>query len=1055
MYYNFKSRHWALVAGAAVGLLGLVVLVGWECGASWLLRHSGVWTSMNPNAALGLAALSAGGKSGRWPGMVGAGLGAVVLGLSAVALVEHVFDWELGLDQGLCRLSPGMAEGAHPGRVSPVSTFNFALAGFALLLGAWPGRVRERLSMVQAAGLVVLVTGGMALAGHFSEAGLGFLLWTCSGMGAQASAGFVVLGVGLLALARARGGLRWALDRLTTSGFVMGMVSMLAAAGVSQYYTSHLERDAKRVAQTQEELKEIEQMETDVAELESGRRGYIITGDEGLLAPRAKLKEEVGRDLADFRRLTAENAAQQGRLDVLEPLIAERSEFGEQTITTRRQEGGAAAAKLEMTGRGTALSVRIHDLFEELEAEETAALARWRGLAESSSAKTFLLLPLGLVFSLCTLAVGLFVLNLGMARRREAEAEAERLATVVRSSGEAIIGVDAAGVVTSWNAGAERLFLYSAEAMLGCHISRLIPEGRANDGQHILETLRRGGLVTNYETVRRRQDGVLVNVSLTISPIKDAAGVTVGASSVAHDITERKRADERIREQAALLDNARDAIMVHDLDGRVRYWNQGAERIFGWKAEEVVGHDVRPLLYTSGCEAACGTNGKGSGSCPYDTALRAVLATGGWMCERKKPTKAGGSVLIQSHWTLLRGDDGAPRAILIINTDITEKKALEESFLRAQRLEGLGSLAGGIAHDLNNVLAPIIMGVDLLKTNTATPADQGLLAMMETSGRRGVDMVKQVLLFARGVEGRRTLIPLDRLIEDFDRMARTAFPRAITIETSVPEGTWSVPGDLTQLHQVLMNLCVNARDAMPHGGTLRISARNQLIDAQFAAMRPGARPGPHVVLEVADTGEGMPPEVAARIFDPFFTTKEAGKGTGLGLATCHTIVNSHGGFITVESAPGKGTTFQVTFPAEPAPAESQAAAPAQELPRGNGELILIIDDEAAVRAITAQTLEACGYRVLSAGDGAEGVAQYALHTRDVAAVITDMDMPVLDGAAAIHAIQRINPAARIILASGSSTGGTARMANDGLLHYLTKPYTAEALLLALHELLGK
>ena len=253
---------------------------------------------------------------------------------------------------------------------------------------------------------------------------------------------------------------------------------------------------------------------------------------------------------------------------------------------------------------------------------------------------------------------------------------------------------------------------------------------------------------------------------------------------------------------------------------------------------------------------------------------------------------------------------------------------------------------------------------------------------------------------------------------------------------------------------MLLNLCVNARDAMPRGGCLRISARNQRIDEHHAAMHPEAHPGPYVVLEVTDTGEGMPPAVVERIFEPFFTTKEVGQGTGLGLSTTHAIVKSHGGFITVESAPGKGTTFQVSLPAETGPAEVQAETAALELPRGDGEIILIIDDEASIRSITGQTLEAFGYRVMSAGDGAEGVAKYAQYAGEIAAVLTDMMMPVMDGTATIRVLQRINPAVKIIAASGSGGRGMEAEAKDaGVKHFLPKPYTAETLLRTLSKLL--
>jgi CheY-like chemotaxis protein len=274
------------------------------------------------------------------------------------------------------------------------------------------------------------------------------------------------------------------------------------------------------------------------------------------------------------------------------------------------------------------------------------------------------------------------------------------------------------------------------------------------------------------------------------------------------------------------------------------------------------------------------------------------------------------------------------------------------------------------------------------------------------------------------------------------------------VHVSAAEDTWNLLGDSTQLHQVLLNLCVNSRDAMPQGGRLALTAGNARIDSQFAAMNADAEPGPYVVLEVADTGTGIPAETMEKIFEPFFTTKEFGKGTGLGLSTTLAIVRSHAGFITVESIPGQGTKFRVHLPAELEDADHAAGEGSGEFPRGEGECILVIDDEASVRSITSQTLEAFGYRVVVAVDGADGVAKYAQNMQEIAAVVTDMMMPVMDGAATIRALSRLNPEIKIIAASGLATkGAEAEAAGVGVKIFLPKPYTAPALLMALRDLL--
>ncbi|MDB6152966.1 MAG: sensor hybrid histidine kinase [Chthoniobacteraceae bacterium] len=522
--------------------------------------------------------------------------------------------------------------------------------------------------------------------------------------------------------------------------------------------------------------------------------------------------------------------------------------------------------------------------------------------------------------------------------------------------------------------------------------------------------------------------------------VNDAAGQPVRMIGSTTDVTKIFKAEEQIREQAALLDHARDAILVQNLEGRIEYWNKSAERVFGWTAEEVAGNKVQDLLYES--------------SEPYRASLRSTLSCGGWIGELTILTKAGGEVLIEGRWTLVRDSAGNPKAILSINTDITEKKKIEAQFFRAQRMESIGTLAGGIAHDLNNVLSPIIMAVELLKARITNPRDYDLLEMIETSGQRGADMVKQVLFFARGIEGQRVLISPKHLISELERIIRDTFPKSLAVETRTAEETWNVFADRTQLHQVLLNLCVNARDAMPGGGRLRITTQNRLIDEHFAAMHAEASPGPYVCFEVADTGEGMSKEVVERIFEPFFTTKAFGQGTGLGLSTTHAIVKSHGGFINVESEPGTGTTFYVNLPAESGPGEVQSESVPGELPRGSGELILIIDDEAAIRSISGQTLEAFGYQVMTASDGAEGVAAYAQHAGKIAAVLTDMMMPIMDGAATIRVLRRLDPNVKIIAVSGlNSKAAESEAAGIELKYFLPKPYTAETLLQTLGELL--
>jgi two-component system cell cycle sensor histidine kinase/response regulator CckA len=399
-----------------------------------------------------------------------------------------------------------------------------------------------------------------------------------------------------------------------------------------------------------------------------------------------------------------------------------------------------------------------------------------------------------------------------------------------------------------------------------------------------------------------------------------------------------------------------------------------------------------------------------------------------------------------------------------IEADITDQPRSEEpppdvgppdTQQRAQRLESIGLLAGGIAHDLNNVLSPIMMAVDLLKL-TATDDQHALLETVSANTQRGAEMVRGVLSFARGLEGRRVDIQLRHLVREVEGIARETFPKNIQVRVSTTRDLWSVAGDPTQLHQVLLNLCINARDAMPAGGEISITARNVTFDERDAGMHIDAKPGRYVVIQVNDVGTGIPQSIIDKIFDPFFTTKEIGKGTGLGLSTSRSIVKGHGGFVRVASAPGSGAQFQVFLPALPEGFNAEAEAARPELPRGAGEMVLMVDDEAAVREITRQTLEAFGYRVLLAAHGGEAVALYTKHAGEIAVVVTDLLMPVMDGAATIRALKKLDPDVRVIAVSGSNDNGsigTLPHISTGVIPLLSKPYTPETLLQALRQVI--
>ena len=392
--------------------------------------------------------------------------------------------------------------------------------------------------------------------------------------------------------------------------------------------------------------------------------------------------------------------------------------------------------------------------------------------------------------------------------------------------------------------------------------------------------------------------------------------------------------------------------------------------------------------------------------------------------------------------------------------DITEKKELEAQFFRAQRLESIGTLASGIAHDLNNILAPIMMAAPLVRMSKSPEVTEKMLVTIEKSVQRGAQLVRQLLTFGRGAEGEKRMLFVAPIIQEIVTIAQQTFPRNITITAEVAAGQTPISADATQVHQILLNLCVNARDAMPQGGLLTIATKDEQFDVARAATMPGAQAGKYVLITVTDTGTGMTPEIADKIFNPFFTTKEVGKGTGLGLATVLGLVKSHGGFLSLTSAPGKGTTFRVYFPAGSTIETSSPFAQGTAAPPGHGELLLVVDDEENIRDTVRGMLIQHGYTVAVAEDGIEGISRFAMGQGEIKLLITDLDMPNMDGVTMIRVLRQMNPKLKIIVSSGilrgkqASDTRSAELTALGVTAFLDKPYTVDQILRAIHNALA-
>lgn len=603
--------------------------------------------------------------------------------------------------------------------------------------------------------------------------------------------------------------------------------------------------------------------------------------------------------------------------------------------------------------------------------------------------------------------------------------------------------LSAEGIVLGANRACRELLGYEADEFVNRPVDDFLVD--SIDFHFLRSNIEMLGRLANQEACLRCKDGSTRHVVIDAGTER-AGGSLREIYCAVSDHSLRKKTEVHAREQTELLLRNEEAIIIQNLEGLVIYWSMGAERLYGLPSFEAIG---RPLPRELGEDREM-----------LEMSRRSVLERGEWRGEIPNTTATGTPFVVESRWVLLRDQSGNPQSILIINEDAAESRLLEEERLRAQRQECIGNLAGGIAHDLNNILQPISIALDMFRGRLADNESQEVLGMLDSNVRRATELVRQILTFTSGVRQERQTVEVHSLFGEVANFVRQAFPKAIELRVSVEDKLPSILGDQTQMEQVVLNLCVNARDAMREGGQLRLEAVAFEVDANFAARQPLAKPGRYVRLSVSDTGPGIPRQIRKKIFEPFFTTKGPEKGTGLGLATVLGIIRRHGGFLTLETEEGCGSSFHVFLPAVAPensgnPAKSSAGDPVSPL-KGGGETILLVDDEATVLKVMQRSLEKSSYRVLTANDGEEGLALFKQHAGEIQLVITDMSMPEMDGPEMVAAIHKISPSMPILGTSGLNTKPDAETLHAlGLQKILGKPCNSQTILQAIRQVLDE
>jgi PAS domain S-box-containing protein len=968
--------------------------------------------------------------------------------LGALSLWEVLLGSGGGVESWLFQQGPGVTDPTHPGRISPAAAFCALLVATGLGLASGRTATGVRLSFVSALSVALIIFAGLAFAGHVILGAFNVLLWNYTGLSLHTSAGFLTLGFALLVWVNQAQSLFWRLDVRTTAGFVVGVVALLGAAAGNYIFTSHLGQDAEAVSHSQEVLKEIEQVISSQHQLTTTLDRYLITHDEATLASREAIRAAILEDAQSIRRLTRENAQQQDRIQEVMRLTDRRLALADQIISRTRQQlasdrgrhAAPAATSVEESPLGTEypnIEAAIEALLGQMERQETALLEQRQTISDASSKRAFSLMPLTTYLSATVLLLGMFLLNLRTETERRAEEARNELEGYFRAifdaSPDAIVVADADRTIVMANPAAERQFGYPAGALNGLPIQAISGAEAAQvaDPERELRLGPRESLSAApvREVVAVRKDGSTFPAELARSVLSTPRGTFV--VGIGRDISERKVIDEARARMVAIVESSDDAIIGKDLNGIVSSWNRGAEKIFGYSAVEMIGQSILQVVPRERYDEEA------------DILARIRCGESIEHAETTRVTKDGRLIDVSIRVSPIHDAAGNVIGASKIARDITTSKHLEQQLRQSQKMEAVGQLTGGVAHDFNNLLGVILGNLDLMERGVA--GNDALTKRLQNAQRaaiRGADLTRRMLAFS----SRQPLMAVPTSVAEsagnMIEMAKRALGPEIEIHANLDPSLPLVLVDPSGLENALLNLAVNARDAMPDGGSILISAR---IRDVVVSDRPEAsdelRAGRYVTLEVSDTGHGMSRETLQRAFEPFFTTKARGKGTGLGLAMVYGFAKQSGGTARVYSEVGHGTTVTLYLPLAQSPSGKAHVAATPKLSHGKGQVVLVVDDEADLLEVAVAYLEEMGYRALHASDGVRALEVLALEP-DVDLLVTDVIMPGgMNGVELARKVRQLRPGMRVVYSSGFPSDALSQKNGtrvDGPLIY--KPY---------------